>query len=254
MKTRVTQLFARYVGVAMMALAGWLGAGEDQAESIAEMAGTVAAGVIGFGGILIDLLIHKAETGGVMARPGDVKNGNRLDSPTSRVLTLFLLPAVLIGASGCSATPKDAWLTQRDALTTANRVYIAASPMMSAEQRVEYGELLQAARMSLEKAQAKLPDGGLEFEAYLDVVESILAKWSQQQLKERYNDDSSGNPLGDTGRQSGTELRDAGVSEVEAARSIHARAGSGDPGGGERIRCRGRSYCCRDAGAVLIAA
>lgn len=92
--------------------------------------------------------------------------------------TRHLLPVVILlafaSAAGCAATPEDRWYQQREALNTANAVYLANLPHMSDEQTVHYGELLQASRSSLEQAKAHLPEGGSSFDAALDVVEAIL--------------------------------------------------------------------------------
>lgn len=92
----------------------------------------------------------------------------------------YLLPLIIVLAfastAGCAATPEDRWYQQREALTTANAVYLANLPLMSDEQIVHHGELLQAARSTLEQAKAHLPGGGSSFEAALDVVEAILIR------------------------------------------------------------------------------
>ena len=93
-------------------------------------------------------------------------------------LIRYLLPLIIVLAfastAGCAATPEDRWYQQREALNTANEVYLANVPHMSDEQIVHHGELLQAARSSLEQAKAHLPEGGSSFDAALDVVEAIL--------------------------------------------------------------------------------
>lgn len=95
----------------------------------------------------------------------------------------YLLPAVILlafaSAAGCAATPEDRWYQQREALNAANAVYLANLPRMSDEQIVHYGELLQAARSSLEQAKAHLPEGGSSFDAALDVVEAILIRLAE---------------------------------------------------------------------------
>ena len=97
--------------------------------------------------------------------------------------TRHLLPVVILlafaSAAGCAATPEDRWYQQREALNTANAVYLANLPHMSDEQIVHYGELLQAARSSLEQAKAHLPEGGSSFDAALDVVEAILIRLAE---------------------------------------------------------------------------
>ncbi len=87
----------------------------------------------------------------------------------------------ILALVGCAATPEDRWYQQREALTTANEVYLASVPLMDDAEIVHHGELLQAARASLEQARLKLPAGGPAFDAALDVVETILIRLAQQE-------------------------------------------------------------------------
>jgi hypothetical protein len=83
---------------------------------------------------------------------------------------------VLTIAAGCAATPQDRWFQQRETLNTANRIYLAHVPVMSDEQLVHYGELLQTARAQLDQAKTQLPDGGSSFDTALDMVEALLTR------------------------------------------------------------------------------
>jgi len=65
---------------------------------------------------------------------------------TTRSLLFIAIVLALTAAAGCAATPQDRWFQQRDALNTANRIYLAHVPVMNDEQVVHYGELLRAAR------------------------------------------------------------------------------------------------------------
>ncbi len=94
----------------------------------------------------------------------------------SRCTLILLASMIALAVAGCAATPEDRWFQQRDALNTANRVYLAHVPRMTHEQAVHYGELLQAARTSLDDAKTQLPGGGVTFDATLDLVESLLAR------------------------------------------------------------------------------
>jgi hypothetical protein len=83
---------------------------------------------------------------------------------------------LLATAAGCAATPQDRWLQQREALNTANRIYLAHVPGMTDEQIVHYGELLQTARAQLDQAKTQLPGGGAAFDTTLDIVEALLTR------------------------------------------------------------------------------
>jgi len=95
---------------------------------------------------------------------------------TTRSLLFLAVVLALTAAAGCAATPQDRWFQQRDALNTANRIYLAHVPVMTDEQIVHYGELLQTARAQLDQAKTQLPDGGTAFDTALDMVEAILTR------------------------------------------------------------------------------
>lgn len=91
------------------------------------------------------------------------------------LIALFLL-LIMTASAGCAATPQDRWYQQREALNTANQIYMANVPLMDDQQIVQRGQLLQAARASLTTAQAQLPEGGSAFDSALDVVQAILVQ------------------------------------------------------------------------------
>lgn len=95
---------------------------------------------------------------------------------TTRSLLFLAVVLALATATGCAATPQDRWFQQREALNTANRIYLAHVPVMTDEQIVHYGELLQTARAQLDQAKTELPSGGSAFDTALDMVEAILAR------------------------------------------------------------------------------
>ena len=95
---------------------------------------------------------------------------------TTRSLLFLAVVLALTAAAGCAATPQDRWFQQREALNAANRIYLAHVPVMTDEQIVHYGELLQTARAQLDQAKTQLPDGGSAFDTTLDMVEVLLAR------------------------------------------------------------------------------
>ena len=94
----------------------------------------------------------------------------------TRSLLFLAVVLALTTAAGCAATPQDRWFQQREAMNTANRIYLAHVPVMTDEQIVHYGELLQTARAQLDQAKTQLPDGGSSFDTALDMVEAMLAR------------------------------------------------------------------------------
>lgn len=76
MQARLIQLFARYIGVGLFAVAAFLFgdqvAGEN-AETIANFGNAIAVAIVGFLTLISDLLIHKLATGGIMKPAGESK-------------------------------------------------------------------------------------------------------------------------------------------------------------------------------------
>lgn len=95
---------------------------------------------------------------------------------TIRSFMFLFIVLALATATGCATTPQDRWFQQREALTTANRIYLANVPVMTDEQIVHYGELLQTARAQLDQAKTQLPGGGAAFDTALDMVEALLTR------------------------------------------------------------------------------
>lgn len=106
-----------------------------------------------------------------------------------RCLLAIVILLTLAAVAGCAATPEDRWYQQREALNTANQVYLSNVPLMSDEQVVYHGELLQAARASLEQAKQHLPEGGPAFDTTLDVVESILIRLAESPARTNPTED-----------------------------------------------------------------
>lgn len=74
MKSRITQLIARYIGVALMGIAGIVAGGELSADSsaqIGELSTAIAIGVVGFLTVVVDLVIHRVNNGGILKAPSD---------------------------------------------------------------------------------------------------------------------------------------------------------------------------------------
>lgn len=102
--------------------------------------------------------------------------------PIRYLLAMLILLATITSGAGCAVTPEDRWYQQREALNTANQVYLANVPLMDDDTIVRRGELLQAARAALDQAQSHLsgiPGGGSAFDAAMDVVEAILKQLAQ---------------------------------------------------------------------------
>lgn len=106
MSSRIVQLIARKIALVMVAVAVWLvpDLPEDQQAQIADFAGMIAAGLVAFAGLVVDLLIHKLNNGGILAAP---KNAGRVSPALARKLPLWAILALapaLIQMPGCSGT------------------------------------------------------------------------------------------------------------------------------------------------------
>ncbi len=75
MGKRLTQLIARYLGAALLALAGWLSVEVDP-EAVAQVAGAAAAAIAAVVAFAVDLVIHRLGTGSVLAPPGPPEHTN----------------------------------------------------------------------------------------------------------------------------------------------------------------------------------
>lgn len=101
--TRLKQLAARYVAAALASVATLvLGRELDPAQTttIGELAGGIITAIVAVALFLFDLFVHRAETGSVLASPGEKK------STIGRSLALVLgggaLLALTFGNVGCS--------------------------------------------------------------------------------------------------------------------------------------------------------
>lgn len=147
MKNRLTQLLARYIGLALATVAAWLGA-EAEAASIAEMAGTIASGLVAFVLLLFDQLVHRAETGGVLKPAG------------TRKLGLLLAPLLMLGTVGCThgqiETPLvRGWVNPVEA---DHKLYYQNDPNRSPEEVAAFDALYANMHRALDAAEGGTGD------------------------------------------------------------------------------------------------
>lgn len=103
MTNRLAQLFARYLASALTALAGALGLSADAGDT-QSLALALATAVVAIVLYLIDLLIHKAETGGVTKPAGTSKGA-------------ILLACLLLPLSACAGVPGSIVVGHVDAVS-----------------------------------------------------------------------------------------------------------------------------------------
>jgi len=92
----------------------------------------------------------------------------------SPLLVVWLVFAMV----GCASTPADRWFQERSALTTATSLISQAheAGVISDADLVEKVDpSIKAARRYLDLAFDRLPDGGDEFESFMDALDAVLA-------------------------------------------------------------------------------
>lgn len=202
---RITQLLARLIGMALAAVAAWLGAEQaETAQSIADLAGALAAALVAIGALLVDLLIHRAETGSLLARAGErvarrSSHGTRLPAV---LLPLALAGALVTTAGGCAQTPEQRWYQAQDTLSTARKVILAQHEAGNIDdaQLVALDRVEQAARSALNEAVHHLGEADTEADFWLDLAEQALGRLIEHyQQREQRNEPSRVDGPGDTG-------------------------------------------------------
>lgn len=99
MTSRLVQLLARYIAVGLTALAGAIGA-EEYATGVEDLSRSLALAIVAIGLFLVDLIIHKLGTGGVLTKPGDQTPAKASSGSAYLLACVLLLP---MGMSGCEA-------------------------------------------------------------------------------------------------------------------------------------------------------
>lgn len=107
MRSRITQLLARFIGAGALILATKLGLSDEQKVTLMQYVSEFAAWAVALGAFAIDLLIHRMETGAFTAPAGSAKTeGKKINPPGSRIpfpgLALLLL-FVFWGVAGCNS-------------------------------------------------------------------------------------------------------------------------------------------------------
>lgn len=160
MKARLIQLLARYIGVALVAIAGTIGveADPEQTQQLA-LAGASAIGAIA--GLIVDLLIHRASAGSVM-------------TPVKKAAPV-VLAVLLLG--GC-ATPGERYVAQREAVTTAQTVVpdLVRQGVIAEDDLDAIVPLVWTARDAVNLSYAYLPEGGPAFDSNLTAAADALAR------------------------------------------------------------------------------
>jgi hypothetical protein len=91
MKSRLTQLLARYIGAGLVALGGLTAGGEleaNQAAEVADLANSLAMAVVGVMCLLADLVIHRVKAGGIFTHGQGADGAGK--APIWALLFLFV--------------------------------------------------------------------------------------------------------------------------------------------------------------------
>ena len=136
MKSRIVQLLAKPIAMALASLAGWLGATGD---GTADLALALASAVVAIGAWVLDLAIHRVETGGV-SKPAGTK---KLIIPLAMCLTL----------TGCTGVPGQIIVHHADLAGGDHLRRVEADPDATDAERETWRAHWQAIRDAGESAQ-----------------------------------------------------------------------------------------------------
>ena len=114
------------------------------------------------------------------SKGGDVLNLVRRRRSLAALGLLFTLFLIV----GCSSNPTNRWAQARSTLTTAQDSVLIAhtAGLVSDATLVAADPIAQATRAALDKAETYLPDGGTNFESYMGIVDSMLARLEQMAI------------------------------------------------------------------------
>lgn len=113
MKTRITQLIARIIGMVALFFAAKLGLDDEQKATALQYAGELAVWLVAIGAFLVDLLIHKLETGSIAAPAGTKSAPTKFNGTPLILLACLLLVSI---AAGCRAAPSERFLISQHAV------------------------------------------------------------------------------------------------------------------------------------------
>ena len=91
---------------------------------------------------------------------------------------------VVFALVACSTNPTNKWAQARSTLTVVQDTVLIAhnAGMISDQQLTDADPAVQSARAALVKAEEFLPEGGLEFEQYMAIIDAILARLEEMAI------------------------------------------------------------------------
>jgi hypothetical protein len=135
--------------------------------------------------------------GRVRARTRIVSGGDGPPDATTPIIVLCMI--ALATAAGCAKTPAARWAQGRGAVTATQEVILQqhGAGVISDADLVAIDPFIQSARGALDRAKAFLPDGGPDFDFYLDLATDVLSR--VKAFREKHHEsrsDSRGDRLG----------------------------------------------------------
>jgi flavin-binding protein dodecin len=96
----------------------------------------------------------------------------------------FIFPVVFLFLAGCGSSPTSRWIAARETLTAAQDsvVFMHESEVITDETLVQAHGWAISARVALEVARRNLPEGGPDFESWLEVVAAGIERMRQTAL------------------------------------------------------------------------
>lgn len=172
------------IGIALMALT-WL-VDRFKIPIASDELRTVAESVVGLIGLIVTVRARWQQGDLHLVAPKNTTPPASGSPPAGTLALLLSLGVLCLGLGGCAATPTARWAQARSALTAAEQVLIqqAKAGNISPQHVVAADVLVKGARQALTLAEARLPDGGPQFDDYLRVIDSVLASVAQLQQQE----------------------------------------------------------------------
>jgi hypothetical protein len=102
------------------------------------------------------------------------------------MIRILLAIAATLMLVGCSTSPTQRWAAARESLTTFQNVTLQlhSDGLVSDKDIVAMDPAVKAARKGLAVAESYLPDGGQDFDAWLDIVRQALGELRRSQMAE----------------------------------------------------------------------
>lgn len=212
-RSRITQIIAKLIMAGVWPVAVWFGAEAADKGMVLDTVTSIASGIVGLLALVIDLAIHRIETGGLFQEAGnrtpaaqDRKIRQR-EGRLAPLLALALVPAVL---AGCASNPVDRWHQARQTHSQVKEQVLNAhqAGVVSDRELVTMDQLVKTTDDALAAWKKRLPrtpagsldpDGELPDDArfYVELVQDTLGR-IQARLQQLRKEAPDGQRSGDS--------------------------------------------------------